>query len=54
MPYVPILTDPTEEYENGKKCCNWYCEKILDFNDFDDICNTCHNKEEEPETKEHN
>ena len=49
MTYIPILTDPTEEHENGKKCSNWYCNKILDCNDYDDICNICHNKEEEEE-----
>jgi hypothetical protein len=50
MPYVPILIDPTEEYENGKKCSNWYCNKILDWRyDYDDICNTCHNEPEEEE-----
>ena len=52
MPYVPILTDPTEEYENGKKCSNWYCNKILDCNDYDDICINCHNQVEPEEEEE--
>ena len=47
MTYTPILPDPTEEHENGKKCSNWYCNKVLDCNDFYDICNTCHNEPEE-------
>jgi len=55
MSYTPILPDPTEEHENGKKCSEWYCEKILDMNDYDDICNNCFNQvepeEEEEETK---
>ena len=40
MSYTPILPNPTEEHENGKKCSNWYCEKILDCNDYDNICNS--------------
>ena len=52
MPYVPILPDPTEEHENSKKCYNWYCEKILDMNDYDDICNNCYNQVEPEEEEE--
>tara|TARA_R110001606_G_scaffold378348_1_gene537960 strand:- start:9 stop:179 length:171 start_codon:yes stop_codon:yes gene_type:complete len=54
MTYIPILTDPTEEHENGKKCSNWYCNKILDCNDYEDICINCYNQvepEEEEETQ---
>ena len=54
MTYIPILTDPTEWDENGKKCYNWYCKKILDCNDYDEICNNCHNKEEEEEETKDN
>ena len=51
MTYIPILPNPIEENENGKKCYNWYCEKILDCNDYEEICNVCHNEPEEEEEK---
>ena len=54
MTYIPILIDPTEEYENGKKCSNWYCNKILDCNDYEEICNICHNEPEEEEEETEN
>jgi len=51
MTYTPILTDPTEwDDKEPNKCKEPFCGAYLDMNDYDDICNICHNKEEEEET----
>ena len=49
MSYTPILTDPTE-WDGKNKICS-ECTEELSINDYDDICNICHNKEEEEETQ---
>ena len=51
MSYTPILTDPKEWSGTNNRCKEPFCGVELDMNDYDDICNNCHNQVE-PEEKE--
>ena len=42
--------NPTDWEGTNKRCKEAFCGKELDMNDYDDICNECHNKEEETPT----
>ena len=47
MIYTPILPNPIE-WDGKNKICS-ECTEELNMNDYDDICNNCHNEPEEEE-----
>lgn len=42
-------SNPAEWNGKNSRCKEAFCSKELDMNDYDNICNECHNKETETE-----